>query len=299
MTPPASAATEPSLHLPAGSTADGPWRLAISPESAGWGYTGLRIAELAAGGRVELVMDADEGLVLPLAGACRVTCDGESIELAGRTSPFAGPTDVAYVPSDRPVTIETVRGGRFAIATARADRRHPMRHVPAKAVTTELRGAGASSRAVRQLLPDGAVDADRLLAVEVITPGGNWSSYPPHKHDEARPGEAVLEEIYYFEIAAGPAGPGFGYQRVYGTPDRPIDVLAEVRDGDTVLVPHGWHGPAMAAPGYDMYYLNVMAGPAPGRAWQISDDPAHAWVRDTWRDQAVDPRLTGGGSTPR
>jgi 5-deoxy-glucuronate isomerase len=297
VTPPA--ATERRLHLPAGSTADGPWRLAISPEAAGWGYTGLRIAELAAGGRIELVLDTDEGVVLPLAGACRVTCEGEAVELAGRTGPFAGPTDVAYVPRDSRVSLETARGGRFAIATARADRRHALLHVPASALTTELRGAGASSRAVRQLLPDGTLEADRLLAVEVITPGGNWSSYPPHKHDEARPGEAILEEIYYFEIAPGPAGPGFGYQRVYGTPERPIDVLAEVRDGDTVLVPHGWHGPAMAAPGYDMYYLNVMAGPAPGRTWRISDDPAHAWVRDTWRDQAVDPRLTAAGSAPR
>jgi 5-deoxy-glucuronate isomerase len=291
VTPPASAAIESRLHLPAGSTASGPWHLAISPETAGWGYTGLRIAELAAGGRIELALDADEGLVLPLGGACRVTCDGEAIELTGRPDPFAGSTDVAYVPRDGRVTLETARGGRFAIATARADRRHPMRHVPASAVTTELRGAGASSRAVRQLLPDGTVEADRLLAVEVITPGGNWSSYPPHKHDEARPGEAVLEEIYYFEIAPGPVGPGFGYQRVYGTPARPIDVLAEVRDGDTVLVPHGWHGPAMAAPGYDMYYLNVMAGPGAERAWKIVDDPEHAWLRGTWDDQAIDPRL--------
>jgi 5-deoxy-glucuronate isomerase len=301
VTAPTSAAIEPRLHLPAGSTASGGWHLAISPETAGWTYTGLRIAELAAGGQVELALDSDEGLVVPLAGACRVTCDGETIELAGRPGPFAGATDVAYVPRGSRVALDSARGGRFAIATARADERHPLSHVPAVAVTTELRGAGASSRAVRNLAPAGAFDADRLLAVEVVTPGGNWSSYPPHKHDEAGPDEAVLEEIYYFEIAAGPAGPGFGYQRVYGTPDRPIDVLAEVRDGDTVLVPHGWHGPAMAAPGYDMYYLNVMAGPAPGRAWRISHDPAHAWVRDTWNDQAIDPRVVAAaeGATAR
>ncbi len=103
----------------------------------------------------------------------------------------------------------------------------------------------------------------------------------------------MLEEIYYYEIAAGPTGPGVGYQRVYGTPDRPIDLLVEVRDGDVVLIPHGWHGPAMAAPGYDLYYLNVMAGPGPERAWRITDDPAHAWIRGTWASQPVDPRLTG------
>jgi 5-deoxy-glucuronate isomerase len=128
----------------------------------------------------------------------------------------------------------------------------------------------------------------------VLTPGGNWSSYPPHKHDEDRPGEAVLEEIYYFEVAAGPAGPGVAYQRVYGHDRSGSDVLAEVATGDVVLIPDGWHGPSMAAPGYDLYYLNVMAGPGEERAWHICDDPAHAWVRDTWADSPTDPRLPFG-----
>jgi 5-deoxy-glucuronate isomerase len=138
----------------------------------------------------------------------------------------------------------------------------------------------------------GFFEADSLIACEVITPGGNWSSYPAHKHDENTPTETELEEIYYFEIAGGPDGSrGFGYHRVYGTPDRPIEVLEEVRTGDVVLVPHGFHGPSVAAPGYHMYYLNVMAGPGAERAWKIVDDPEHAWLRDTWQDQAVDPRL--------
>jgi 5-deoxy-glucuronate isomerase len=129
-----------------------------------------------------------------------------------------------------------------------------------------------------------ALDADRIIACEVITPAGNWSSYPPHKHDEERPGDAerpgetALEEIYYYEVAAGPSGPGMAYQRVYGS----VDLLAEVRTGDVVLIPHGWHGPSMAVPGYDLYYLNVMAGPGAERAWLITDDPAHAWIRATW-----------------
>jgi 5-deoxy-glucuronate isomerase len=138
-----------------------------------------------------------------------------------------------------------------------------------------------------------ALDAARLIVCEVITPAENWSSYPPHKHDEDRPGEeSELEEIYYFEVARSPQGsPGVGYQRVYGTADRPLDVLEEVRTGDVVLIPHGWHGPSMAAPGYDLYYLNVMAGPGEERAWRIVDDPAHAWIRDTWAAEDVDPRL--------
>ena len=122
----------------------------------------------------------------------------------------------------------------------------------------------------------------------MLTPGSNWSSFPPHKHDEDREGESVLEEVYYFEVDKD----GPGYQRVYTSgPGREIDVCTEVRSGDTVLVPHGWHGPSMAAPGYHLYYLNVMAGPGDERAWRICDDPAHAWVRGTWDDQEIDPRL--------
>ena len=177
----------------------------------------------------------------------------------------------------------------------------PLTRVDASEVPVELRGAGIASREVRNFGVPGVLDADSVIACEVVTPAGNWSSYPPHKHDEERPGvETELEEIYYFEVGAvgraseRPARQGMGYQRVYGTDARPIDVLAEVRSGDVVLVPHGWHGPAMAAPGYDLYYLNVMAGPGPERAWLICDDPDHGWVRDTWPGQPMDPRLPLG-----
>jgi len=173
------------------------------------------------------------------------------------------------------------------------------RHVGVDEVPVELRGAGQASREVRNFGVPGVLEAESLIACEVVTPAGNWSSYPPHKHDTHREGvESQLEEIYYHEVqAADGATEGadpIGYLRVYGTADREIDVLAEVRTGDVVLVPYGWHGPAMAAPGYDLYYLNVMAGPGPERAWLICDDPAHGWVRDTWTSQAVDPRLPLG-----
>jgi 5-deoxy-glucuronate isomerase len=135
-------------------------------------------------------------------------------------------------------------------------------------------------------------DADRLFAVEVLTPGGNWSSYPPHKHDEEREDERQLEEIYYFELRGGPGA--VGYQRVYGST---VDELVEVRGGDTVLVPYGYHGPSMAPPGYDMYYLNVMAGPGAVREWLFRDDPRHAWIRGTWAAEPVDPRLPFGGAS--
>jgi 5-deoxy-glucuronate isomerase len=263
----------------------------VTPESAGWRYSSLRVLDLEPGGEHGVDTGQDEVLVLPLRGGCVVTCEGERFALAGRADVFAGPTDFAYVPRGTTATVASEAGGCFALPGARAERRLPPRAVGAAEVPVELRGAGACSRQVHNFCTPEAFEADRLIACEVLTPGGNWSSYPPHKHDEDRPGESVLEEVYYYVVADGPAGPGIAYQRVYGT----TDVLAEVRSGDVVLIPHGWHGPSMAVPGYDLYYLNVMAGPGE-RVWHISDDPAHAWVRGTWADQPVDPRLPMGAN---
>lgn len=204
---------------------------------------------------------------------------------------FSAVTDCAYVPRGCTFSLTTAAGGRFALARARARSQLPFRYVAAGEVQVELRGAGSCSRRVNNIGTPDVLDADRLIACEVFTPAGNWSSYPPHKHDTERPGESVLEEIYYFEVADGPAGAGLAYQRVYGTPERAADVLAEVRSGDVVIIPHGWHGPSMAVPGYDLYYLNVMAGPG-RREWLICDDPAHSWVREQWQDQQVDPRVS-------
>ncbi|REE95109.1 5-deoxy-glucuronate isomerase [Thermomonospora umbrina] len=260
----------------------------ITPESAGWAYSGLRVWDLAPGEDRTLDTGDDELLVLPLSGSCSVTVDGETFRVAGRESVFSRVSDFVYAPRDARVTVTSAGGGRFALPSARCENRLSARYGPAEDVPVELRGAGQAGRQVNNFCtPEAFPYADRLIACEVLTPAGNWSSYPPHKHDEERPGECVLEEIYYFEIGDGPNGPGMGYQRVYGT----TDVLKEVRSGDTVLIPHGWHGPSMAAPGYDMYYLNVMAGPAPERAWLICDDPAHAWVRSTWAGQPMDARL--------
>jgi 5-deoxy-glucuronate isomerase len=268
----------------------------VDPETAGWAYSGLRILELAPGGSRSFDTGPDEMLVLPLSGSATVSCGGSTATLDGRASVLSGPTDFAYLPLGSAVTVSSVDGGRFALPAARASRRLEFRAQPAGKVPVELRGAGACSRQVNNFCTPEAFEADKLIACEVITPAGNWSSYPPHKHDEDRPGESVLEEIYYFEIEAiagdtgGGAPRGLAYQQVYGT----SSVLAEVRTGDVVLIPNGWHGPSMAAPGYDLYYLNVMAGPAAERAWLICDDPAHAWIRDTWVDQPVDPRLPFG-----
>jgi len=281
-------------HLPAGSLAADAWSLQLTPKRAGWSYSGLRVLDLPPGTSHEFATGEEEMVVLPLSGqGLGVRCDGEVFELDGREGVFDGVSDFVYLPRDAEVVVRAPGGARIAFPSARCERRLTPRYGPAAQVPVELRGAGQCSREVHNFCAAGVFEADRLIAVEVLTPGGNWSSYPPHKHDEDRPGlECPLEEIYYFELAYGPGGRrGVGYQRVYGTPDRPIDVLAEVRSGDVVTIPHGWHGPSMAVPGYDMYYLNVMAGPSDDRAWLICDDPSHGWIRDTWADQPVDPRL--------
>jgi 5-deoxy-glucuronate isomerase len=280
-------------YIPAGS-ASAPYTVDVTPESAGWTESSLQVVELPTVAEITLSTGDTEVMILPLAGAGVVDCDNEAFELSRRASVFDGPADMVYLGTDNTYTL--CGEGRFAICGARASRQLPNRRVAAADVPVELRGAGNCSRQVHNFGTAGVFEASSLIACEVITPGGNWSSYPAHKHDENSPVESQLEEIYYFEIASGPsqsggASAGFGYHRVYGTPDRPIEVLEEVRSGDVVLVPHGYHGPSVAAPGYHMYYLNVMAGPGAERAWKIVDDPEHAWLRGTWDDQDVDPRL--------
>ncbi|AMM31831.1 5-deoxyglucuronate isomerase [Sinomonas atrocyanea] len=294
---------------PLGSAADGAWQVSLgatgeadgSPDVPGWAHTGIKVAELAGGASVSLPAAGVERIVVPLSGAFEVTVDGAPHLLRGRASVFAGPSDVLYTGIGKAVTITTADGGRVAVALAPAKADYPTRLIRAEETPVELRGAGNCSRQVHNFGTPAALEADRFIVCEVITPAGNWSSYPPHKHDEEKDGETSLEEIYYFETRLAPGSPTaghdgagedpVGYARVYASDERPIDVQAEVRTGDVVLVPYGWHGPAMAAPGYDLYYLNVMAGPGRVRDWLISDDPHHGWVRSTWEGQQVDPRL--------
>ena len=276
-------------YIPARS-AEAPYTVDVTPESAGWTEASLKVVELKSTQELALETDDTEVMILPLAGSGTVEADNQAFELSPRASVFDGPADLVYIGTDQRYTL---RGeGRLAICGARAKRQLPNRRVAAADVSVELRGTGNCSRQVHNFGTAGVFEADSLIACEVITPGGNWSSYPAHKHDEETPVESALEEIYYFEIDSGPGDSrGFGYHRVYGTPERPIEVLEEVRSGDVVLVPHGYHGPSVAAPGYHMYYLNVMAGPGEERAWKIVDDPEHAWLRGTWEEQGVDPRL--------
>ncbi|WP_175957090.1 5-deoxy-glucuronate isomerase [Schaalia sp. Marseille-Q2122] len=283
--------TDSRYVIRAGELADANFDLNLTPEKAGWDWSALRILTLPAGGSVGIPGGDIEYLVLPLTGGCEVEVNTERFTLDGRTSPFTDITDYLYVPRGADVTIVSHEGGRFALPGAKATADLPVRYCPRSEVVTTLRGAGPSSRQVNNYALGNTVETSHLLACEVLTPGGNWSSYPPHKHDEHTELERILEEIYYYEIRPGhDEREGFALQRIYPSPGHDIDVCTEVHSGDIVIMPYGYHGPSVAAPGYDLYYQRH-GRTAEDSVWLMTDDPHHTWVRQTWQTQEVDPRL--------
>ncbi|WP_280265909.1 5-deoxy-glucuronate isomerase [Nocardia wallacei] len=294
------------LHHRAGTLADADDPVLLRAADAGWAYTGLRVVRLSAGRARTIHTGEYEAFVLPLCGGCTVRVDDAEFELTGRDSVFTRVTDFAYVPREATVELSAARGAEIALPMARCTRRLDPKYGPAENVPVEVRGAGQATRQVTNFGTPGVWDhADKLNACELITPDGNWSSYPPHKHDEASECEVVNEEIYYFRIAGRdgitPSPEGFGMHRTY-TADGSLDENVAVRDGDVFLVPHGYHGPCIAAPGYPMYYLNVLAGPAPERSMAFCDDPAHSWLRGSWEGVPSDPRCpvtSHAGRLPR
>lgn len=283
-------------HLPASTAHDGDDPLVITPSTAGWAYSGLRVIVLEPGVERSIDTGDTEMIVLPLsATGLTIEVEGQdTFNVDGRTSVFARITDFCYVGRDAKMSITSASGGEVALATARCERRLPARYGPASGVAIEIRGAGPATRQVNNFAsPETWDHADRLMCVELLTPDGNWSSYPPHRHDDSPECPVNNEEIYYFRI--GRAGTtefepdGFGMHRTY-TPDGEIDDNVVVRDGDAYLVPRGYHGPCIAAPGYTMYYLNVLAGPGGERSMAFCDDPSHHWVRATWDSMPTDPR---------
>lgn len=276
-----------NLHRPKGSLAAPGCPVALTPEMAKWSYSGLRVISLEAAERRTIETGEDEMVVLPLRGGVTLECEGSRFDLQGRRSVFSRVTDFAYIPKDASFILTAARGGEFALPSARARRRLSPAYGPAEKVPVEIRGAGSATRQLNNFCAPGVFETDRLSAVEVLTPPGNWSSYPPHKHDEEREGEAILEEIYYFRLE-GEAS--FGVHKTYAE-DGTFDVTSTVRDGDVFLVPRGYHGPSIAPPERPLWYLNVLAGPAPERSMNFCDDPKHHWIRDSWKDQSKDPRV--------
>jgi 5-deoxy-glucuronate isomerase len=271
--------------------ADGP--MSITAEEAGWAYSGLTVIDRDC----TLDLGDREAVVLPLSArdvTVTITWDAmrKDYTLAGRDGVFAAVSDWVYVPRGCRLELRDVTG-EVAILTAKARADHPVTYTAAADVPVEVRGGGRATRQVTNIAtPDSFTGADRINVCEVITPGGNWSSWPPHRHDGIGDCPTTNEEIYYFRIGKEESlhgdPEGTGLFRVY-TVDGSVDETVTIRDGDIYLVPQGYHGPTAAAPDYPMYFLNVLAGPGDDRTMAFCDDPNHHWIRGTWTD--LDPRL--------
>jgi 5-deoxy-glucuronate isomerase len=244
----------------------------VTPQSAGWTYVGFDVLSLSPGQSVARVSGDREVCLVFVSGRGAVSVSGEDFGTLGeRASPFDGSPWSVYVPPRAKWEMTATTEVELAVCSAPATGKLPARVIPPSEVGQETRGRGTNTRYVRNILPV-AKPAESLLVVEVITPGGNWSSYPPHKHDvNDPPRETLLEETYYHRLARGS---GFAVQRVY-TDDLSLDETLAVQDRDVVLVPRGYH-PVGAPHGFDLYYLNVMAGPV--RDWKFSMAPDHAFL---------------------
>ena len=255
----------------------------VDTVSADWEFIGLTVHRLELGAPLSIESDESEYAIVLLAGECTITHDAHRISLGPRANVFDDPPWAYYLPVGSTCFVEVESTSEIAICRSKATVAHPPKLITPDDVSVEIRGAGNASREIRHVIKP-EFPADSLLVVEVITPSGNWSSYPPHKHDiHDMPREADLEEIYYYRIDSPD---GFGLQRLY-TADGSIDEAFVIKDGDLLLVPFGYHAFAMAQ-GYTGYYLNVLAGDEPVRTMQPSDDPSHAWVRATWKDSMND-----------
>ncbi len=244
----------------------------ITPEDAGWSFVGFEVVCLAPGQSIDRVIEGREVCLVLVSGRAAAEAAGQDFGTIGeRDSPFEGLPWSVYVPPGAHWSVEAEGPCELAICSSPATGRLPARLIKPEEVGEETRGTGTNTRHVRNILPDTA-DAESLLVVEAITPGGHWSSYPPHKHDtNDPPRETYLEETYYHRLRRGS---GFALQRVY-TDDRSLDETMAVGDRDVVLVPRGYH-PVGAPHGFDLYYLNVMAGPV--REWRFSMSPDHAFL---------------------
>lgn len=261
------------LHAKPTHTNDDGCIQCITPESAGWEYVGFEVFKLEAGQSLNQLTESKEVCIVLMAGKASIkTSQYEWKDLGLRKSPFDEiPPYAVYLPPNDEFTIDAVTEVEIALCKAPALGKFPTRLITPDDCALEIRGEGSNQRKVCNIL-FGNMDAEKLLVVEVITPNGNWSSYPPHKHDSQTPDkETLLEETYYHRLNPPQ---GFAFQRVY-TDDRSLDETITVEDSSVVMVPEGYH-PVGAAHGYDLYYLNVMAGPE--RKWIFRNDPEHEWI---------------------
>ncbi|GGY05815.1 5-deoxy-glucuronate isomerase [Litchfieldella qijiaojingensis] len=247
--------------------------LEVTPESAGWDYVGFRVHKLSKGQQIEGNTGNREHCLVLLSGRATVTSGndrwediGERMDIFEKIPPYA-----VYLPNGVGFSVEATTDLELAVCSAPGKGSYPARLIAPEQVKRSTRGTGSNTRHIQDILPETEA-ADSLLVVEVYTPAGNWSSYPPHKHDvDNLPEESILEETYYHRLNPSQ---GFAFQRVY-TDDRSLDETMAVEDGCCVMVPRGYH-PAGVPHGYELYYLNVMAGPK--REWKFQNDPVHEWI---------------------
>jgi 5-deoxy-glucuronate isomerase len=255
----------------------------VTPESTGFEFLTMSIRKLACGERYSSdTAGCELGLVI-LGGRCSVeSMSGSWSDVGSRAHVFDGLPTALYLPIKTEFTVVAETDCEIALCYSRAEEEFPARLITPDEVEVEIRGGANATRQINHILKP-EFPAQRILLVEVYTPSGNWSSYPPHKHDVHSPPEEVdLEELYYYKVDRPE---GYAIQRVY-TADGSIDQTLTVRDGELVLIPEGYH-PVVAAHGYNVYYLNALAGSA--RSMAASDDPDYAWVRQSWNEQ--DPRV--------
>jgi 5-deoxy-glucuronate isomerase len=265
--------------------------LLATPESIGYQYLTLSVRRMLGGEKFDGETAANELGLVVLGGRCSVeSTAGSWSRIGSRAHVFDGLPTAVYLPIETEFTVSADTDCELAFCFSRAEERFPGRLVTPYDIEVEVRGGENATRQINHILKP-EFPAQRLLLVEVYTPSGNWSSYPPHKHDvHSPPDEVDLEELYYYKVDRPE---GYAIQRVYTTDGR-INETLTVRDGELVIVPEGYH-PVVAAHGYNVYYLNALAGSA--RSMAASDDPAYAWVRESWHEQ--DPRVPlvtiGGG----
>jgi len=262
-------------HLLAKAQPHGREIVTITPLRAGWKYVGFSAIRLDTGETESIATGDRELCIVVLTGTVDIAVGSQSFpQLGTRDSVFEPVSPAAlYLPPGQTATIRASRPAEIALCFAPGGgQAHPVRLLDPGSMRRSVRGKGSNTRRVCDILPHDDPGAAHLLVVEVLTPAGHSSSYPPHKHDnEAPPTETQLEETYYHRLSPPQ---GFAFQRIY-TEDRSLDEACAVEDHDVVMVPRGYH-PVVTPHGYDLYYLNVMAGPQ--RLWVFRNDPVHEWM---------------------
>jgi 5-deoxy-glucuronate isomerase len=283
---------EKNLVVRSGNSPDPDVLVMVSPENAGWDTIHFQVRRLAAGESWSFSTELNELALVVLSGTVTVaTNQNRWTGLGKRENVFAGLPYALYLPIHTQFTVTAESNSEYALAWAAAEQHFPARLITPADIGVEIRGGDNATRQINSLLPPGFPCA-RLVVVEVCTPGGNWSSYPPHKHDIHKDGpdgkvlEADLDEIYYYKIDRPE---GYAFQRIYTDPESPlhaagypIDTVVMPRSNDVVLIPEGYH-PVTSPPGYTTYYLNILAGSAQSLA--ATDDPQYSWVKNAYQQQ--------------